>query len=142
MLDVLLGDCTLMVLAVPGPGPEHDVVVGVERQQVAPLLSIAVPKLGPGDDACKRAAGDSGHDTPPGEIQGDHQARPVAKDLTDNGGVVAVDHPRRLGRGGTHPGSELVRVRGSPPGSVVEPVEFDVRNTQIGCKPRREGGLA
>ena len=88
------------------------------------------------------AAGDPGHDPPTRKIQGDDQTRPVAKDLPDDRGVVAVGHPRRPGRGEAHPGSEHGRVRGSPTRSVVEPVELDMRNAQIGCEPRREGGLA
>ncbi len=61
---------------------------------------------------------------------------------SDDGGVVAVDHLRRLGGGEAHQGSEHVRVRGSPARPVVEPVELDMRNAQIGCKRRSEGGLA
>jgi len=103
---------------------------------------VAVPQLSAGDHAAMRAAGDPGHDTPSREILPDHQTRAIGKDLPDDGGVIAVDHPRRLGRGEAYLGPEHVRVRGSPTGSVVEPVELDVRNAQIGCEPRREGGLA
>src|SRR5664279_1788637 len=120
--ELLLVASSLVVLAVLGPGPEHDVGFGVEGQKVPPFFLIAVPKFGPGDHASKRAAGDPGHDTPSGEIQGDHQTRAVAKDLPNDGGVVAVDHPCRFGRGEAHLCPERVRVRGSPTESVVEPV--------------------
>lgn len=40
------------------------------------------------------------------------------------------------------PGLEHVRVCGSPPGSVVPAVGSTCGNAQIGCEPRREGGLA
>ena len=135
MPELFVGDSTLVVLAVLGPGPEHNVGFRVESPQIPPLFSIAVPKFGPSDHEPKRAAGDPGHDTPPREIQAITKTRPVGENLPDDGGVVAVDHSSRLGRGEAHPGSEHVRgprestrVRGR---SVVEPVELDVRNASV-----------
>ena len=143
--ELLLGDSTLVVFPVLRLGPQHIVGLRVEGQQVPPLFSIA-SRL-PFHSSARVIMRPSVrrvilYMTRKERSRAMTRPGPVPRICPTTEDVVAVGHPPRLRRGEAHLGSEHGQVRRSSTRSVVEPIELDMRNAQIACEPRREGGLA
>ena len=131
----------LFLVGITGPGPGDDRPLGVQAEEVAPALPVAVPQLGPRDDPVDSAQDDPPHDRAAGEIRPDHGVGPVP-DQRPHRAVVAVHHPA-AGRGrGLDPGLQLRIRQRDPVGLVDERVQLDVRNVQDPGQFPRQPGLA
>jgi len=114
---------------------------GSRANKVAPSFPVAVPQFGSQHRPAQRAPDDLAHDGVAGQVQPDDGVRPCPYEITDRG-VVAVHHPAAGGGSGVDARPEVGGRQGLPSGLVVDRVEFDVRDAQLGGQRSGQGRLA
>jgi len=129
-------------LVVPREGPEHDVALWVDAQEISPRLPIAVPQFrsrrGPSDRAPQHPSSRE----PPWVVEPDHRVCCRPNDGTGDGSVVPVGDPSGHCAALGHHCSEVVVGERRPVGLVEDRVQLDVVETRTISERAGKGRLA